>query len=108
MATLQDRAEKARLTFEEDLRACVARLFEHFPALSGFSVAERLLPSRTGDTSLREWELYICDIAVAVDAGQEFSGQLHGGISEALSDLCHERPEGAPLLKGRTFARSWH
>jgi hypothetical protein len=90
---------------EEDLRSCVVEIFERCPGLTGFSVAERLVSS---DTSVREWELYVSDIAASPGSSADPSKAFHDDISQALGSFLSERPEAADLLNGRTFARTWH
>jgi hypothetical protein len=90
---------------EADLRSCVVEIFERCPGLTGFSVAERLVSS---DTSVREWELYISDIAASTGTSSDPSKAFREDISQALGSFLSERPEAADLLNGRTFARTWH
>ena len=105
MESLQDQFRDAEgKQLEADLRACVATVFERYPALCGFSVGERLVPSGNAE----EWELYVSDMAVSPHLGGGASEQFHGEISHALGEFLNERPEAADLLSGRTFARSWH
>lgn len=109
MKALQDRtrhAEHQRL--EADLDARLDTVFDRCPELCGFSVAERLVPGKGEDAGLREWELYVYDIAAYPVLGAGQSEQFFGEISGALAELLNERPEAAQLLPGRTFARAWH
>jgi hypothetical protein len=109
MTALHDRSTSAeREDWETDLDARIETVFARYPALCGFSVAERLVPAKDVNAGMREWELYISDIAAYPDVGPGQSKQFCGEISAALAVLCNQRPEMAELLSGRTFARAWH
>lgn len=109
MKTLQDRTQSAeRQDLKADLEARVETVFERCPALCGFSIAERLVPSQDGDAHVREWELYVSNIDAYPELGSGQAEMLCGEISSAFADLLDQRPEAAALLPGRTFARAWH
>ena len=109
MKALQDRTrDMERHRLEADLDARLGTLFDCYPALCGFSVAVRSIPSRDGEAEVPECELFVSDIAVYPALGACQSDELGGEISAALAGLLDERPETAELLSGRTFARAWH
>jgi hypothetical protein len=109
MKTLQDWTEPAeRQDLKADLEARVETVFERCPALWGFSIAERLVPSKDADAGVREWELYVSNIDAYPELGSAQAEMLCGEISGAFADLLDQRPEAAELLPGRTFARMWH
>ena len=93
---------------EADLRACVGIVFDRCPGLCGFSVAEREVSPKVRDANVREWELYVSDIALSPELCRDQADEFHGEISGALGEFLNERPEAAGLLTGRTFARTWH
>jgi len=86
--------EGQRRRFEEDLAARLEVLFRRCPALCGFTVQE--------DEAAPGY--LTCHPA----QDQEGAEELLGEVTRMLSDLAEERPEGAPLLLGRTFARTVH
>lgn len=92
---------------EAALEAQVAGIFERLSELYAFSVAERLV-LEDREEGVREWELYVSAIAAYPELGSDQSALFVGEISNALAELCNERPQAADILCGRTFARSWH
>lgn len=86
--------DRQRRRFEEDLSARLEVLFRRCPALCGFTVQEDVVaPS-----------YLTCHPA----QDQEGAEALLGEVTQMLNDLAEERPEGAQLLHGRTFARVVH
>jgi hypothetical protein len=79
---------------EAELQAVVARLFQRFPELVGFSVQEARDKVRLSDI-----ETFPCDL--------ETSG-LMSEIAEPLRRMVDEHPDARWLLRGRTFARTLH
>jgi hypothetical protein len=92
---------------EAALREGVEAIFERCDALSGFSIAERLV-SEDRNQGVREWELYVSAVAAYPELGASQAEGFIGTISGVLADLLKERPQAADLLAGRTFARVWH
>jgi hypothetical protein len=92
---------------EAALRARVETIFERCAALSGFSIAERLV-SEDRNQGVREWELYVSAVAAYPELSAAQAEGFIGEISGVLADLLDRRPQAAGLLAGRTFARVWH
>ena len=92
-ALLQVR-ERQRQRFEEDLAARLEVLFDSCPALCGFTVQEDIVAPG----------YLTCHPA----QDQEGAEALLGEVTQMLVELAEERPEGAELLRGRTFARRVH
>ena len=78
---------------EAELQAVVARLFQRFPELLGFSV--------------REASDELCVSGVETFPELEPS-ELMGQIAVPLLELLEENPDARRLLSGRTFARTLH
>ena len=93
-ALLQGIGDPQRRRFEEDLSARLAVLFRRCPALYGFTVQDAApMPAHL-------------TCYPAPDAEQ--AETLLGEVAQMLLELVDERPEGAELLHGRTFARTVH
>lgn len=86
--------ERQRRRFEEDLAARLDVLFRRCPALCGFTVQEDVVAP----------QYVTCHPA----QDQEGAEALLSEVTQMLSDLAEDRPEGAELLHGRTFARTIH
>jgi len=71
----------------------LAELFRRMPMLCGFSLREDL---EVSDVTVHAWPGYT--------AGEDF----YKDLAQALADLADERPEAVKLLRGRTFARTFH
>jgi len=93
-AMQRDLQERQRRRFEEDLSARLGSLFESCPALCGFTVQEDAVAPG----------FLTCHPA----QDQEGAEALLGEVTQMLEELAEERPEGAELLRGRTFARAVH
>jgi len=92
---------------EAALREGVETIFERCAALSGFSIAERLV-SEDRKRGVREWELYVSAVAAYPELGASQAEGFIGEISGVLAELLDQRPQAADLIAGRTFARVWH
>ena len=84
----QDQGERAVRVFER-----IATLFHRLPMLSGFCV---------------ESDLSVAEVSLDTWPGWSASEAVREEIGRALADLVDERPDSAELLRGRTFARSFH
>jgi hypothetical protein len=90
---------------DEDLEARVGELFVRHPSLRGFSVqgTEALPePMRAGVTANT---LVVAEVGVDPICGSEYSEKVSDEIAVVLLDFVKERPDGAELLRDRTFAR---
>jgi hypothetical protein len=76
----------------QEIRERLEELFRRCPQLHGFAVRpDRPLP----------WHL-------ACDADANGVDEALDEIAQTLLELIEERPEAAGLLRGRTFARTFH
>ena len=87
---LQDaRRERAAAMVEER----VGRMFRRMPMLAGFSL---------------EHDLELADVAVYTWPGHTPGLDFFAEVAEALAELIEESPELREIVRGRTFARSFH
>ena len=86
--------ERQRQRFEEDLAARLEVLFGRCPALCGFTVQEEIVAPA----------YLTCHPAQDQDGAEALLEE----VTRMLVELSEERPEGAQLLHGRTFARVVH
>ena len=94
MKSFHSRLNEERLQRSEAfLEKHLADLFRRLPMLSGFTLREDL---EVTDVSVHSWPGYV--------AGEE----LYKDLMVSLTDLAEERPDAVELLRGRTFARSFH
>jgi hypothetical protein len=84
----QDQGERAIQIFER-----IATLFQRLPMLSGFCV---------------ESDLSVAEVTLDTWPGWSPSEAVREEIDRALGNLIEERSDNAELLRGRTFARSFH
>jgi hypothetical protein len=84
----QDHGERAVQIFER-----IATLFQRLPMLAGFCI---------------ESDLSVAEVSLHTWPGWSPSEAVREEIGRALADLVDERPDSAELLRGRTFARSFH
>ena len=92
--TQRELQERQLRRFEEDLSARLGTLFERCPTLCGFTVQE-------GGAAPAQLTCF-------PPPDQEQAEALMEEVMRMLAQLVDERPEGAPLLHGRTFARAVH
>jgi hypothetical protein len=93
-ALLQQIEDRQLRRFEEDLAARLEVLFRRCPDLCGFTVQEDVVAPG----------YLTCHPA----QDQEGAEALLAEVTQMLSELAEECPEGAELLHGRTFARAVH
>lgn len=106
MKAQQHRSQQRRL--EADLEAAVGTLFRRWPALCGFAVHERLLPSRDRHAAVRTSELYVTEISVYPQRDLHPPRALWNEIVSVLATLLDECPEACELMRERSFARVFH
>jgi hypothetical protein len=82
---------------EAMIEARVLQLFQRIPPLLGFSVQEDL---SIAGIELHAWPGY--------EWGKEFYDGISDEIAAALIGLTDEREDAAELMRGRTFARTFH
>jgi len=71
----------------------VAALFDRLPMLCGFSVRP---------------DLDVIEVTISTWPGHDADAELHDALAHALAELADEGPDAVQLLRGRTFARSFH
>jgi hypothetical protein len=91
-----------------DLAACVARIFEQYPMLCGFTVQPRAtLITDRAMVQLRRG-LCLADVAANTPPGFRATQEFCNQIADMLLELVEEQPEAIDLLHSRTFARTLH
>jgi len=109
MRALQSRSGERRADVAAaDLSATVAGLFSRWPILEGFSVQDRATLGRDRTRVSLDGALCIADIVVRTWPGYDAGTGLYEDLADALLELLDERPEAGELLRGTTFARSFH
>jgi hypothetical protein len=86
----------------------VAALFAQLPMLSGFSVQERATLTSDRDMAPLDGDLCVADVSVDPWTSPQATPVLCGEIAQALLELLEEHPEACELLRGHTFARTFH
>ena len=94
------------LTVHTALR--VAALFAQLPMLSGFSVQDRATLTSDRDMAPLDGDLCVADVSVDPWTGFEAPPVLCAEIAQAMRELLEEHPEACELLRGHTFARTFH
>jgi hypothetical protein len=98
MKALSTRTEAVRRERSQAMiEARVLELFQRIPVLLGFSIQEDL---SIAGIELHGWPGY--------EWGKDFYDGVSDEISSALVSLTDEREDAAELLRGRTFARTFH
>ena len=90
-----------------DLLGHLAALFARLPALVGFSVLERASLTAHREAASLDAELSVSDVSVYTWPGAE-PAALGQEIVAALRELLEEHPSARALLRGYTFARTFH
>lgn len=91
---------------DEDLEARVDELFVRYPSLQGFSVQGTEALPEPMRASVTPNTLVVAEVGVAPICGSEYSEKVSDEIAVVLLDFVKEKPEGAELLRDRTFART--
>jgi hypothetical protein len=91
-----------------DVFARIAILFARLPMLDGFSVQERTTLTMDRDAGLLAGELCIADVSIDAWADRRAIPVVNDEIAQLLRDLLEERPESYEVLRGHTFARTFH
>ena len=86
----------------------VADLFAQLPMLSGFSVQDRATLTSDRGMAPLDGDLWVADVSIDPWTGFEASPALCAEIAQAMRELLEEHPEACQLLRGHTFARTFH
>jgi len=86
----------------------VAALFAQLPMLSGFSVQERATLTVDRGMAPLDGDLCVADVSVDPWTGFQATPVLCAEIAQAMRELLEEHPEACDLLRGHTFARTFH
>jgi hypothetical protein len=106
MNAMEHRIEVARAA--SDLADRMVSLFDHCPALHGFTVQRAADPNVAEERTVLALsaDLSLADVIWHRPLDTQQAAAMIDEISQALAELVDERPEAAALLAGRTFART--
>jgi hypothetical protein len=90
-----------------DFLSYLEALFGRFPSLVGFSVLERPKLTAHREAARLDAELSVADVSVHTWPGAEPMA-LGQEIVAALRQLLEEHPSARALMRGYTFARTFH
>jgi hypothetical protein len=76
--------------------------------LSGFSVQDRATLTRDRNMASLDGDLCLADVAVHAWPGLQATHAVCDEIVQAMLELLDEHPEARELLRGYTFARTFH
>jgi hypothetical protein len=99
------RSERDRMIL--DILSHLEALFARLPGLVGFSVLERRKLAAHREAARLDAELSVADVAVHFWPGFEHAAPGQE-IVAALVGLLDEHPSARALLRGYTFARTFH
>jgi len=91
-----------------DLVTQIAALFSSIPRLSGFSVQERATLSAEREAAPLDAELSVADVSVQPCPDVLALRRVGLEIADALLELLDQHPAARRLLRGQTFARTFH
>ena len=86
----------------------IAALFARLPALTGFSVQDRTTLSSEHTIAPLDADLCIADVAVHAWPGLQATPAVRDEIVHTMLELLDEHPDARDLLRGCTFARTFH
>lgn len=95
-------------TVAHDVAARIAALFVELPMLTGFSVQDSASLPRDRNHARLGTELCIADVSVDAWPGWQAGPSVHDEIAQTLLELLSEHPESYAVLRGQTFARTFH
>jgi hypothetical protein len=99
------RSERDRVIL--DVLSLLEALFARFPSLVGFSVLERAKLTAHREAARLDTELSVADVSAYAWPGFEPLA-LGQEIVAALRELLEEHPSARALVRGYTFARTFH
>jgi hypothetical protein len=109
MKALRDRTQNLHgQSAAMDLAARVARIFEQYPMLCGFSVQEHSTLTKDRAMLQLQGRLCLADVSVSTSPRFHVTQEFCIGIAYPLLELMDEQPEVCDLIAGRTFARTLH
>jgi len=109
MRALQGKAQES--ASDEELAAvakAIAVVFLRYDMLIGFSVQERTILTRDRLAVQLDGELCVADVSVHASPDFYATPMLSEGIAQTIIDLLEAHPGAGELLRGSTFARTFH
>ncbi len=89
---------------ENSVALKILSVFERFPELAGFTVAD----PKEDSAGAPETKLAISDVRFNVPVRSEKLAETRWGLRDALAELVRERPDALLMLSGRTYNRTLH
>jgi hypothetical protein len=86
----------------------IAALFARLPVLSGFSVQDPATLTRGRHVATLDADLCIADLSMHGWPGWQPTPAVCEEIAQTLLELLDEHPDARELLRGYTFARTFH
>jgi hypothetical protein len=109
MKALHDRTQNVQgRSAAKDLAVRVARIFEQYPLLCGFTVQAHSTLTKDRARVQLPGRLWLADVSVSTPPRLRATQAFCIQIAYALFDLMEDQPEVCELLPGRTFARTLH
>src|SRR4051812_33498685 len=100
--------QSERETMIVDVLTRIEALFARLPMLSGFTVQDRATLSADRECARLSADLYIADVSVHAWPGFEETQPVCSEIVQAMLALLEAHPAARKLLRGYTFARTFH
>ena len=90
---------------ENSVALKILSVFERFPELAGFTVADTKEDSAD---EAPDTKLAISDVRFNAPVRSEKLAETRWGLRDALAELVRERPDALLMLSGRTYNRTLH
>ncbi len=109
MKTLQTGMPRTNLyRAEAEVGMHIKALFRRCPALAGFAIKDLAQFHDNNEQDDEETQLVVTDIALLTPLSPEEIDKVCKLVSATMCDVLSERPDAIELLRGRTFARTFH
>ena len=109
MNTLQSTRPGSELRgFDEILAADVKQVFERFPTLTGFALADWMVASDDVEPHNASRRLFVTEIGFDSAATPSRHEKVYDLISFVIAELVNQWPDALELLRGKTFSRVLH
>ena len=91
-----------------EVEARIDALFGRCPELAGFAVQDQDALNDEDPASDEESGLFVTDVGLSTTVIPEEVDKVYTLIGRTLSEVLWKRTEALELLRGRTFARTFH
>jgi hypothetical protein len=107
-ATANDVREFGGEAIIADCATRMAELFGRLPMLTGFTVQESATLTAEREAVRLDAELSLADVSVQAWSGLQATPELHAEIAAAILEMLEQHPRAREILRGYTFARTFH